>query len=177
MRAEIIRLGGPAIRPLGANSSYRLYAVQLRFWNLYRSGRGNVAAYPGTSNHGWGKAVDVATQQMAAWIRRVGPRFGWSHAEGARVGEWWHFTYVGGYVPRKPDPLRFLTAHERRIVREYRRLRAIKRPTAAQVRRRKACWRWLRDQRKRIWRAAEKSGWNRAHRRRRYALLREITKG
>jgi len=97
MRAEIIRRGGPAIRPLGGVSSYRPYAAQLYFWNLWRSGRGNVAARPGTSNHGWGRAVDVATPAMAQWIIRVGSKYGWNHAEGARVGEWWHMGYVGGF--------------------------------------------------------------------------------
>lgn len=118
MRAYIGQRHGVWIRPLGPNSSFRSYAAQLYFWNLYRSGRGNTAAYPGTSNHGWGKAVDVASTTMAYYIRLYGHLFGWSHVEGARVGEWWHFTYVGGAVtpPKpapKPNPLRFLTKDER----------------------------------------------------------------
>jgi hypothetical protein len=31
-----------------------------------------------------------------------GGEFGWSHAEGQRVGEWWHYIYVGGF--HRPDP-------------------------------------------------------------------------
>lgn len=116
MRNYIGQKHGVWIRPNGPNSSFRSYAAQIYFWNLYRSGRGNTAAYPGTSNHGWGRAVDVLTPQMAQMILAYGHLFGWSHAEGARVGEWWHFTYVGGAVAppkRKPDPLRFLTKQER----------------------------------------------------------------
>lgn len=115
MRDYIGKRHGVWIRPTGPNSSFRTYAAQVYFWNLYVTGRGNVAAHPGTSNHGWGKAVDVATPLMASYILRYGHLFGWSHAEGARVGEWWHFTYVGGAVapPKpKPSPLRFLTKNE-----------------------------------------------------------------
>lgn len=115
MRAYIGQRHGVWIAPLGSNSSYRTYAAQQGFWNLYRSGRGNVAAYPGTSNHGWGRAVDVASQTMAYYIRRYGARFGWSWAEGRRVGEWWHMTYVGGgeVLKPKPSPYRFNTREER----------------------------------------------------------------
>src|SRR3954463_2078862 len=48
------------ISPLGDRSSYRTFAGQQQFWDLYQSGRGNLAARPGTSNHGWGNAVDLA---------------------------------------------------------------------------------------------------------------------
>jgi len=115
MRAYIGQRHGVWIAPAGPNSSFRSYAAQVYFWNLYISGRGNVAARPGTSNHGWGRAVDVATPTMAYYIRKYMHLFGWSHDEGARVGEWWHFTYVGGAVKPepKPDPLRVLTQKER----------------------------------------------------------------
>lgn len=182
MRSYIGKRHNVWIRPLGPNSSYRTYSAQLYYWNLYRSGRGNVAAYPGTSNHGWGKAVDVATTTMAYYIRRYGSKFGWSHAEGARVGEWWHFTYVGGYraPEKKRNPYAVLTAREERLVREYIKLRKIKHPTKAQVRRRKEVWHWLKDQRQRIWRVAEGKigktpGWHRWHRRERYRILKSFT--
>lgn len=124
MREHIGRHHGIWIAPLGPNSSYRTYTAQLYFWNLYTSGRGNVAAHPGTSNHGWGNAVDVATTTMAYYILKYGPSFGWSHAEGARVGEWWHFTYVGGtFKPAKKfKPLRY-RSEGRRVKWVQRRLR------------------------------------------------------
>ena len=42
------------ISPLGDRSSYRTFEDQQRFWDLYQAGKGNLAARPGTSNHGWG---------------------------------------------------------------------------------------------------------------------------
>jgi len=98
MREFIGRRHGVWIRPLGPNSSYRTYSAQQYFWNLYKSGRGNLAAYPGSSNHGWGKAVDVQTPTMVYYIRKYGARFGWRKVEA--FNEWWHYNYVGGYKPK-----------------------------------------------------------------------------
>ena len=125
MRQYIGSRTGVWIRPLGGQSSYRDIGGQNYFWSLYRSGRGNVAAVPGTSNHGWGKAVDIATTTMAALVRQHGPRFGWSWAEGRRVGEWWHFTYVGGsYRAKKPFRVLRFKSQGRRVRWVQRRLRA-----------------------------------------------------
>lgn len=85
--------GGPAdagLRPTGSRSSYRLYADQQYFWDHQPP----LAAYPGTSNHGWGLAVDVAEPWMANWIREHGAKYGWAKTEA--FSEWWHFTWVGG---------------------------------------------------------------------------------
>jgi D-alanyl-D-alanine carboxypeptidase len=104
---------GPAkagCRPLGPNSSYRSYAKQVYYWNLYVSGQGNLAARPGTSNHGWGNAVDLASPSMRSWIDRNGAQYGWKKVEAP--SEWWHVNYVGGYKP-KPDPLRVLGPKQR----------------------------------------------------------------
>ena len=60
------RANGLQLVPTGSKSSYRTYAQQQELYDLYRSGRGNLAAVPGTSNHGWGLAVDLATTQMRA---------------------------------------------------------------------------------------------------------------
>lgn len=110
---------GPAkagLRPLGPNSSYRTYAAQVYFWNLYTSGRGNLAARPGTSNHGWGTAVDLQAPWMRTWIDRHGARYGWKKTEA--FSEWWHVNYVGGFTaPKpKPSPARFLTVADRKQV-------------------------------------------------------------
>ena len=107
---------GPAkagCRPLGPNSSYRTYAKQVYYWNLYTSGQGNLAARPGTSNHGWGNAVDLAAPSMRTWIDRHGARYGWRKVEA--MSEWWHVNYVGGYKPA-PSPLRFLGPKQRGAV-------------------------------------------------------------
>jgi GH25 family lysozyme M1 (1,4-beta-N-acetylmuramidase) len=88
------------IYPLGANSAYRSYESQEYFWHLYQSGKGNLAARPGTSNHGWGNAVDLASMPMRGIIDRLGGRYGWKKIEAP--SEWWHVNYVGGF--NRPNP-------------------------------------------------------------------------
>ena len=84
----------------GERSAYRSYAEQQYFWNLYQSGQGNLAAYPGTSNHGWGKAVDLAAWPMKVILDRFGAKVGWKKIEA--FNEWWHYNYVGGFD--RPNP-------------------------------------------------------------------------
>jgi hypothetical protein len=96
---------GPAengLMPTGSRSSYRLYEDQVYFWNHQPP----LAAYPGTSNHGWGKALDLAVEWMRSWIDDHGARFGWKKTEA--FSEWWHVNFVGGVGPFKPafKPLR-----------------------------------------------------------------------
>lgn len=79
--------------PLGA---YRDYAGQVKCKQLY----GKNAATPGASNHGLGRAVDVATHPMADLIDRYGAVFGWHHWDAK--WEWWHREYDGGFG--RPDP-------------------------------------------------------------------------
>lgn len=175
MRAAFVADGGDPdhFQPGGPASSARSIAQQQHFWTH----RPPAAAEPGTSNHGWGLAVDIPFPDAQAWIMRNGERFGWSHDEGARVGEAWHFRYVGA-PPRmlrklKRDPLSGYTASEKRWIRELDRLvREGRDPGRQRVLRRV-----MTEQRKRIWRAAQP----RAHggdgkgmtrsRRRRYASL------
>lgn len=102
MNEESRRRYGVELRPTGSASSYRTYSQQQYFWNLYQAGRGNLAAYPGTSNHGWGKAVDLATPQMRSIIDEIGGKYGWKKVEAP--SEWWHVNYVGGYNGRNPGP-------------------------------------------------------------------------
>lgn len=103
--------GGPAdagCRPTGEASSYRelgsssgsTYGTQWYFW-LHQP---PLAAYPGTSNHGWGKAVDLALEWMRSWIDDHGRRFGWAKTEA--WSEWWHVTFIGGVS--FPPPFRVL---------------------------------------------------------------------
>jgi D-alanyl-D-alanine carboxypeptidase-like protein len=164
MRAAAIEDGmdPAAFVPNGPASSARSVEAQRWFWNH----RPPAAAPPGTSNHGWGLAVDVATRIAAAWILKHGQRFGWSWDEGRRVGEWWHFRYVGGYRPRRAA-LAHLTQDERRWVTEYDRLRA----AGKDPDRRRVLRRVMRERRKAIWSTARESGWDSNSRLRRYRSL------
>lgn len=110
---------GPAkagLRPTGSRSSYRTYAEQVEFWNIYLAG-GNLAARPGTSNHGWGIAVDVAEEWMRSWIDDHGARFGWRKTEA--FSEWWHVNFVGGVNFPEFVPLEWGKKNSRKRVRFY----------------------------------------------------------
>ena len=98
------RKAGVELRPLGPASSYRPLDIQVRFWDAFQHG-GNVAARPGTSNHGWGRAVDLADPpSMRPVFDRIAHKYGWSHAEGARVGEAWHVTCERSVRCHDPGP-------------------------------------------------------------------------
>lgn len=178
MRAEAIADGihPDEFRPAGPASSSRLYSQQVYFWN----NQPPAAAYPGTSNHGWGIAVDVVSRRAAAWIMAHGAKYGWSHDEGARVGEWWHYRCIRVVAPpKKKDPLSGYTNAEKRWIREYDRLRKAN----DDLPRRRVLRRVMKEQRERIWRAAQpkaKGGdgrdWTRL-RRRRYESLKARTTG
>jgi len=86
--------------PTGENSAYRTYEMQEYYWNLYQLGQGNLAAVPGTSNHGWGRAIDLATTAMKTILDRFGSRVGWEKIEA--FSEWWHYNYTGGFT--RPNP-------------------------------------------------------------------------
>ena len=79
---------------LGVNDSYRSFEEQValaRSKGLYS--QGGLAATPGTSQHGWGLAVDLDLGPKAqAWMRANGPRFGF-HEDVPR--EPWHWTFQG----------------------------------------------------------------------------------
>jgi lysozyme len=78
----------------GADSSYRPYSRQV-FWRNWWCNQGNCgnAAFPGTSNHGLGKAVD---SNGAWWIKRYGRHFGWGCSDAPH--ESWHVIYCGGFT-------------------------------------------------------------------------------
>lgn len=86
------------------------FTTDVRYWGgqpwTRRSGTA-AAAVPGTSNHGWAKAVDVSGlggfngtrfKQLAA----LAARFGYSNAEGRSVNEPWHWVFTGSYSVSKP---------------------------------------------------------------------------
>ena len=59
-----------------------------------RGSNGTTAvAFPGTSNHGLGKAIDVNGAKAQNWIKKNGFKFGWSWYEGKRANENHHFTW------------------------------------------------------------------------------------
>ena len=99
LREEGGKKFGIWISPLGDRSSYRTYAEQEHFWAVYQAG-GNLAARPGTSNHGWGNAVDLAhPPTMRKVVDGLGAPYGWRWGEAP--SESWHVTYRGG---GKADP-------------------------------------------------------------------------
>jgi hypothetical protein len=101
MAAEIQKETGTRIAVTGPDSAYRTYARQVYYWNLYLSGQGNLAARPGTSNHGLGMAVDVPTYVRDLIVKYGGP-FGWDHGCSDAPGEWWHHKWCGGWNGADP---------------------------------------------------------------------------
>lgn len=78
---------------LRITDSYRSYEEQVdlvRRKGLYSEG--GLAATPGTSNHGWGLAVDadVTDPKLLEWMRVNAPRFGFVEAV---PREPWHWEY------------------------------------------------------------------------------------
>jgi lysozyme len=83
----------------GCDSAYRPYERQVYYWALYRQGVGNLAAYPGTSNHGWGLAVDIP-EWVQGYLKLHGARFCWRKTEA--FSEPWHWNYTGCF--NRPNP-------------------------------------------------------------------------
>jgi GH25 family lysozyme M1 (1,4-beta-N-acetylmuramidase) len=93
---------GERLPDSGCDSAYRPYSRQLYYWQLYQSGRGNLAAYPGTSNHGLGLAIDVP-QFVRGYVDEHGQRFGWCKCWSDAQSEWWHLKYNAA-VFHRPNP-------------------------------------------------------------------------
>lgn len=78
----------------GVTDSYRSFDAQVdvaRRKGLYS--QGGLAAAPGTSQHGWGLAVDLDLDDRAqAWMRANGARFGFVEDT---PREPWHWAYQG----------------------------------------------------------------------------------
>ncbi|MDQ1486304.1 MAG: peptidoglycan DL-endopeptidase CwlO, partial [Actinomycetota bacterium] len=83
--------------PLCVSDSYRSYGAQV---GVFRE-RPSFAAVPGTSNHGWGLAVDLGcgVQNFGSaqyrWMTANAGRFGWVHPRWAlrRPFEPWHWEF------------------------------------------------------------------------------------
>lgn len=80
-------------RHLTLTDTYRSYSLQV----ATRAAKPTTAAPPGTSNHGWGMAVDFYPE-AAAWMAANGADYGWVHPQWARPGgskpESWHLEFV-----------------------------------------------------------------------------------
>lgn len=175
MNAESERRFGVTLRATSARTAYRPYDDQVYFWNLYLSGRGSLAARPGTSNHGLGTTVDFATQQMRRIVDQIGAKYGWSKSWSDAPTEWWHIKFDPSRVTvnlNPPDPFAGYTDAEKRWIKEYDKLLREKRD----IGRRRVLRRVMTEQRKKIWRAAQESGWDKLNRRKRYNSLLARTK-
>lgn len=194
LRARIGKETGVWICPTSSRTAYRTYSEQQYFWNLYRSGRGNLAARPGTSNHGWGLAVDVATTRMAQLINRYGAPYGWQKRWSDAPSEWWHFKYAPqndqhkgespATKPKHKHPYHSLTEGEKKwrnvLIRERR------------IAKRNGGWnkvgpdhlsmatrakKELRKKMKAVEDAAKKSGWSKMQRKTRYDYMKKLVNG
>lgn len=68
------------------------------------------AAFPGTSNHGLGVAIDIGNYDDNSllgmyWVMKNGYKYGWSWYEGYSIDEQWHFTYTTDSSKLKEYPL------------------------------------------------------------------------
>ncbi len=94
-------------RDLCITDGYRSYSEQVSV----RWRKPGLAARPGTSQHGWGLAVDLCKGEASArakehtWLEDNAPDFGWDNPDWARSGgsgpyEPWHWEYVAGQDDR-----------------------------------------------------------------------------
>jgi hypothetical protein len=101
----LIALNNQYLSEFGTNltitDTYRSLAEQY----AVKEDKGDLAATPGYSNHGWGLAIDVGgmgahNTTTYRWMTANGPRYGWSNPAWAQAGgskpEAWHWEYAGG---------------------------------------------------------------------------------
>ena len=87
--------------PICITDSYRSYAEQVSV----KASRGKWAAAPGTSEHGFGRAVDLCggiqdfSSPAHLWMKQNAPLYGWFHPNWAEptgsLPEPWHWEYAG----------------------------------------------------------------------------------
>lgn len=102
-------------RNLAITSSYRTYEEQVAL----KASKPGLAATPGTSNHGWGLAVDLSggVQTWGSpehnWLRANANAFGWYHPAWAQyygsLPEPWHWEYAGAVASGNLDQNRTMT--------------------------------------------------------------------
>lgn len=80
-----------AYRPLGAPGDYaRGRWSQWAAWEKFRFHGGNLAAFPGTSNHGLGTTIDLMTVHDRWMVDQIGAKYGWAKRCSDAPSEWWH---------------------------------------------------------------------------------------
>ena len=93
MRQASVAEFGVDLYPSGPAGAYRTFDRQADFYEAFQAGTGALAAPPGGSAHGAGRAVDLATPQMRRAVDQIGSRYGWGKVEASE--EWFHVNYVG----------------------------------------------------------------------------------
>lgn len=98
-------------KDIAITDSYRSYEEQVRC----RQKKGSLCATPGTSNHGFGRAIDLASNinnfgtAEHNWMRRNAPKYGWVLPEWAQENgskpEPWHWEFIGfnGTSDKSPE--------------------------------------------------------------------------
>ena len=87
------RQGLSTILPNGSQSSYRTFSGQVLMKQMWtRLGKPQNAATPGTSNHGWGLAVDA---NNPGGVNASGADFGYQKKWSDAAWEPWHFKWAG----------------------------------------------------------------------------------
>jgi hypothetical protein len=86
--------------PIVVTDGYRSYEAQVDV----KARKPHLAATPGTSQHGWGIAVDIHTGATdMAWFRANAGAYGWINPAWAQPDgskpEPWHWEYVGDVAP------------------------------------------------------------------------------
>lgn len=89
-------------RNIKMTDSYRSYSVQV----ATKANKGWLAAQPGTSNHGWGLALDLSgpeaqwSTEQRNWLVEHSKEFGWISPDWAQSSkpEPWHWEYAGADV-------------------------------------------------------------------------------
>lgn len=106
MVLHAVRTNGRVPYVVGPLSAYRDYAGQVLLRKQWcAAGKCQNAAIPGTSNHGWGISIDLASPTtMRPWIARHGRQFGWCKCWSDASWEAWHLRWRRGIWTRRPDP-------------------------------------------------------------------------
>jgi len=191
LRNRIGKETGQWICPTSTRTAYRTFAEQQYFWNLYQSGKGNLAARPGTSNHGWGITVDVPTTKQRQLIDKYGADYGWSKKWSDAPSEWWHIKYDpnrdkhrGEPAKPKKHPRNYLTGAEKAardtLVKERRvakRHGGWAKVDAGHLQRASKAKGRLRTQLTQIRKAAAKDGWNKVNRKQRADYIKTLLEG
>jgi hypothetical protein len=84
---------------------YRSYAQQV----TAKAAKPTLTATPGTSNHGWGLAIDICADGYAGdrwdWLKANAPEFGWDNPGWAQAGgvgpyEPWHWEFTAAVAQK-----------------------------------------------------------------------------